>query len=179
MPRITPVETATAPQDSKRLLDAVQAAFGGLPNMFRTVAQSPAALDGMLGMFTALGRGKLGAALGESLAIAIANRNGCDYCLSAHTALGRKAGLDAAALADARLGKAADPRVAAALTFALALVDNRAHVGDADLALVRAAGFTDEEIVEIVAHTALNLFTNYINVAFAVDVDFPRVALVA
>ena len=175
MPRISPYPHAAATGVRKELMDAVKSQFGAVINMFGTVAHSPAALKSMLGAFGALGEGRIGAALGEQIAVAIADRNGCEYCLSAHTMLGRKAGVSADAMAAAREGRATDPRTQAAIDFALALVDKRAHVEAGDIDALRAAGFDDEEIVEIVAHVALNLFTNYVNVAFDVDVDFPSV----
>jgi len=177
MSRISLVDTATAAGDRKALLDQIQGAFGATPNMFRVVANSPSALRSMWGSFGALGGGVLGAALGEQIAVAIANRNACGYCLAAHTVLGRKAGVSEDALAAAQAGESPDPRVAAALRFALKIVDERGHVTDADVKALRVAGFDDEHIVEILAHVALNLFTNYVNVAFAVPVDFPEVRL--
>ncbi len=166
-----------APAASKAALEQIQAAFGGVPHMFRAVSNSPAALQSMWGAFGALGGGVIPAQLGEQIAVAIADRNRCEYCLAAHTALGRKAGASAADMAAAQSGSSADPKTAAALAFALQLVDARGQASDADVARLREAGFNDEEIVEIVAHVALNLFTNYINVAFNVPVDFPGVKL--
>jgi uncharacterized peroxidase-related enzyme len=141
------------------------------------VANSPAALQSMWAAFGALGKGTLGARLGEQLAVAIANRNRCEYCLAAHTVLGQKAGATAAEMSAAQIGQATDGKTAAALTFALKVVEQRAQLTDADVASLREVGFTDEQIVEIVAHVALNLFTNYINVALDIPVDFPKVAL--
>lgn len=109
--------------------------------------------------------------------MAIANANRCEYCLAAHTVLGQNAGATAAEMAAAQVGRSNDPRTAAALAFVLKVVAQRAQVDDADVAGLRAAGFDDGQIVEIMAHVALNLFTNYINVALDVPVDFPRVAL--
>jgi uncharacterized peroxidase-related enzyme len=145
--------------------------------MFRAAANSPAALQALWGTFGALGGGTLPATLTESVAVAIANRNGCHYCLAAHTALGRKAGASSAELTAAQDGRSGDPKIAAALTFALAVVDGRGQVAPATIDALRAAGFSDEAIVELLAHVALNLFTNYLNVAFEVPVDFPQVAL--
>ncbi|MNT41266.1 Carboxymuconolactone decarboxylase family protein [compost metagenome] len=145
--------------------------------MFRAVANSPAALKSMWAAFGALGGGVLTAQLGEKIAVAVADSNRCEYCLAAHTALGRKAGASAAEMAAAQAGRADDPQTAAALDFALKLVRQHGQVGDGDVAALRAAGFDDEQIVEILAHVALNLFTNYVNVAFDVPVDFPRVPL--
>ncbi|GMU69960.1 MAG: carboxymuconolactone decarboxylase family protein [Steroidobacteraceae bacterium] len=167
---------ATSP-DRKALLDSIHGAFGMTPNMFRAVANSPAALKSMWGSFGALGAGVIPARLGEQIAVAVADRNRCEYCLAAHTALGRNAGASDAEMRDAQAGKSADTKTQAALRFALKLVDARGQVGDADVRALHAAGFNDQEIVEILAHVALSLFTNYVNVAFAVPVDFPGVKL--
>jgi uncharacterized peroxidase-related enzyme len=177
MSRIPLIARESAPASVRPTLDAIHGAFGVTPNMFRAVANSPAALASMWGAFGALGGGTLGAKLGEQIAVAVANRNACDYCLAAHTALGRAAGVSADAMHAAQAGLSNDPKTAAALHFALKLVNARGAASADDVAAVRAAGFSDEAIVEIVAHVALNLFTNYVNVAFAVPVDFAPVAL--
>lgn len=176
-PRIPLVTGAEAPAASRPLLDAVHGAFGATPNMFRAVAHSPAALQAMWGFFGALGGGSIPARLGEQIAVAVADRNDCHYCLAAHTALGRKAGATAEEMSAAQVGESADPATAAALRFALRVVEQRGQIADADVTSLRAAGFTDGQVVEILAHVALNLFTNYVNVAFAVPVDFPGVKL--
>lgn len=171
------LQTQTAPAASQPLLTQIHQAFGATPNMFKAVSNSPAALQSMWGAFGALGKGSLGSKLGEQLAVAIANRNSCEYCLAAHTVLGQKAGASAAEMALAQAGQSEDARTAAALRFALKVVEQRAQLDDADVAELRSVGFGDEQIVEILAHVALNLFTNYINVALDVPVDFPKVAL--
>jgi len=177
MTRIALVTPAAAEGTARQLLDQIHGAFGATPNMFRAVANSPAALQSMWGSFGALGGGTLGAKLGEQIAVAIADRNDCSYCLAAHTALGRKAGASTDEMAEAQAGRSADPKTAAALAFALAVVERRGHIGEEAIAAVRAAGFDDGQIVEIMAHVALNLFTNYVNVAFDVPVDFAGVKL--
>lgn len=177
MNRVPLVERNATTADRKDLLDAIHGAFGATPNMFRAVANSPAALKSMWSAFGALGGGVIAAKLGEQIAVAVADRNACEYCLAAHTALGRKAGASADEMRHAQAGKSADAKTQAALRFALKLVDDRGQVGDADVQALRSVGFGDEEIVEILAHVALNLFTNYVNVAFAVPVDFPAVKL--
>lgn len=177
MSRVQLIDPAQATGERKELLDQIQAAFGATPAMFRAVANSGAALRSMWGSFGALGSGVIPAKLGEQIAVAVADRNDCEYCLAAHTALGRKAGASAAEMAAAQQGESADPQTAAALRFALKLVNDRAQVNDADVQALREVGFNDEQIVEILAHVALNLFTNYVNVAFAVPVDFPAVKL--
>lgn len=171
------LDTQRVPAASQALLADIHQAFGATPNMFKAVSNAPAALQSMWAAFGALGKGTLGARLGEQIAVAIANRNRCEYCLAAHTVLGRNAGASPAEMAAAQLGQSDDPRTAAALEFALKVVEQRARLGDADVARLRAAGFGDGQIVELMAHVALNLFTNYINVALDVPVDFPRVAL--
>ncbi|MBK0055847.1 MULTISPECIES: carboxymuconolactone decarboxylase family protein [unclassified Stenotrophomonas] len=177
MSRIALIDAAATTPDRQALLGQVHAAFGATPAMFRAVANSPAALASMWGSFGALGGGRLSPLLGEQIAVAIANRNACEYCLAAHTALGRKAGASGEQMAAAQVGQSSDPATAAALTFALKVVENRAQISDADVQALRDAGFDDELIVEILAHVALNLFTNYVNVAFDVPVDFPKIAL--
>ena len=173
-----PLHTAqTAPAASQPLLGQIHAAFGATPAMFRAVSNSPAALAAMWGSFGALGGGVLPAKLGEQVAVAIADRNACQYCLSAHTMLGRKAGASAEEMAEAQAGRSADPKTAAALAFAVKVVERRAAVDADDVAALRDAGFDDEAIAELLAHVALNLFTNYVNVALDVPVDFPAVKL--
>lgn len=171
------LQTQTVPAASQPLLAQIHQAFGATPNMFKAVANSPAALQSMWAAFGALGKGTLGSKLGEQIAVAIANRNRCEYCLAAHTVLGQQVGATATEMASAQAGQSDDARTVAALRFALKVVEQRAQLDDADVAALRSAGFGDEQIVEILAHVALNLFTNYINVALDVPVDFPKVAL--
>lgn len=177
MNRVPLIDRTNTTAERKAVLDDIHAAFGTAPNMFRAVANSPAALKSMWGAFGALGAGTLGAKLGEQIAVAVADRNACEYCLAAHSALGRKAGASAEELAEAQLGHSGDPKTQVALQFALNVVDARGQVTQADVQGLRDAGFSDEAVVEILAHVALNLFTNYVNIALAVPVDFPSVKL--
>ncbi len=177
MNRIPLIDSAHTSPDRKALLDQIHGAFGATPNMFRAVANSPAALQSMWAAFGALGSGTLSAKLGEQIAVAVANRNACEYCLAAHTALGRKAGATADEMAAAQVGQASDAATQAALSFALKVVEQRAQITTEDVQALRTAGFSDEAVMEILAHVALNLFTNYVNVAFDVPVDFPAVKL--
>ena len=177
MSRVPLIDPSNAPDAARRVLEEVEAAFGTTPAMFKAVANSPAALTMMWAGFGALGHGRLGAKLGEQVAVLVADRNRCEYCLAAHTALGRKAGATHDEMTDAQAGRSDDPRTAAALAFVAGLVANRGHAEDADVEALRAAGFDDQDLVELIAHVALNLFTNYVNVALAVPVDFPQVAL--
>lgn len=178
-PRIPVLNPAHASARSQALLQQVQGALQATPAMFRTVAHSPAALQFMWAGFGALGGGVLGPRLGEQIAVAVANANRCDYCLAAHTALGQAAGLSPVQLAAAQRGHSDDARTQAALHFALKLVAQRGAVGAEDVVALRAAGFDEGAVVELIAHVALNLFTNYVNIALDVPVDFPAVPLAA
>ncbi len=177
MTRITLIDPTNATGAVGEHLAQIKSAFGIVPNMFKAVANSPAALASLWGSFGALGSGRIGAKLGEQIAVAIADRNDCRYCLAAHTGLGRKAGASAQEMAEAQAGRSSDPRTAAALAFAIKVVDSRAGIAASDVEALRMAGFDDGEIVEIMAHVALNLFTNYVNLALDVPVDFPGVKL--
>ena len=177
MSRIELLTRDGARGESRQLLEQVHGAFGATPNMFRAVANSPAALASMWGAFGALGAGTLGAKLGEQIAVAVADQNDGEYCLAAHTVLGRKAGATGEEMAAAQAGQSADPKTAAALKFAVTVVKQRAKIQAADVESLRNVGFTDGEVMEIMGHIALNLFTNYVNVAFDVPVDFPQVKL--
>jgi uncharacterized peroxidase-related enzyme len=176
MTRIQPIDPASATGPAKQLLDGVQKALGFTPNLMKTLAQAPAALEGYLSLNKALAGGALPAPFREQLAIATAQANACDYCLSAHTAIGKGAGLDPASLAAARRAEAPDPKAAAGLRFSREILSSRGQVSDASLAHVRQAGFTDPEITEIVAHVALNILTNYFNNVAGTEVDFPKVS---
>ena len=171
------LDTTTASPESRVLLEQVHASFGVTPNMFKAIAHSPAALRSMTGSFAALGAGSIDALLGEKIAVAVADRNACEYCLAVHTVLGRKAGASAEEMQAAQMGEDRDPKTTAALRFALKLVDARGQVSPGDVQGLRDVGYTDAQIVEVLAHVALNLFTNYVNVAFRVPVDFPKTAL--
>jgi len=172
----TPATIETAPSASQPLLQAVKKQLGIVPNLFRLVSTSPAALEGYLGLSAALGKGELPAATGERIALAVAEINGCSYCLSAHTYLGKNvAKLDDAEMAANRQGGSNDRKADAAVRFAANVARERGHVSDDDLKAVRAAGYTDAQVIEIVQHVALNTWTNYINEVAKTDIDFPAV----
>lgn len=172
----TPATIAAAPEASRTLLEGVKKQLGVAPNLFRMVANSPAALQGYVGLLGALGKGALPVATHERIALAIAQFNACDYCLSAHTYLGKNvAKLDESEIAANRNGTSSDSKADAAVGFALKVAQLRGHVDDEDVRAVRAAGYTDGEIVEIVQHVALNTWTNYINSVARTDIDFPVV----
>lgn len=171
------IDRATASAAARPVLDNVQRAFGGVPNIFKAMANSPATLEGYLGFAGALGKGELDRKLREHIALSVAGINACTYCASAHAAIGKSLGIGDAEAKENLLGKSADARVAAALVFARALVTKRGRLSAADFAAIRAAGYDDGAIVEIIGHVALNIFTNYFNLAAGTEVDFPKVEL--
>ena len=175
MPRLTPIDPAQAEGKAKTLLDGVQKALGTTPNLMRTLAHSPAALQAYLDLGKALGGGGLSAKAQEAIALTVAGENGCDYCASAHTAIGRHLGVETTELAENLKGRSGDPKLAAILRFARALVVKRGWVSDADLGHAREAGISDGEIAEVVAAVAASTFSNYFNHVVGTDIDFPLV----
>ncbi|MFO1074177.1 MAG: peroxidase-related enzyme [Geminicoccaceae bacterium] len=175
MSRLTMPARDDVPEAAKPILDAVQGQLGVVPNMFRLLARSPAALQGFVANNGALAR-VLDVRTRERIALAVAQVNGCDYCLSAHSYLGLNlAKLDAEEIALNRQGRSGDAKADAAVRLAVKLVRERGQVAEADIAAVRAAGLDDGQIVEIVAVTAENIFTNLLNLVAATEIDFPVV----
>ncbi len=175
MSRINVPSRQTALAASQPLLDAVDKQLGVVPNLFLLVGLSPAALQGFLGLSGALAR-TLDIKTRERIALAVAQVNGCDYCLSAHSYLGLNlAKLDATEIAHNRRGTSSDTKAGAAVAFAAAVAQNRGKVSDAELQAVRTAGYTDAQIVEIVALVAENVFTNFVNIVAQTEIDFPVV----
>jgi len=175
MSRLTIPARDDVPEASKPILNAVQKQLGVVPNMFRLIAASPAALQGFTGNNGALTKA-LDVRTRERIALAVAQVNGCDYCLSAHTYLGLNlAKITAEEVALNRKGESSDTKANAAVRFAVKVVRERGHVTDADVKAVRDAGFTDGQIVEIIAVVVENIFTNLLNVVADTDIDFPVV----
>jgi uncharacterized peroxidase-related enzyme len=175
MSRITIPAREDAPAKSQPFLDAVERQLGSVPNLFRLIGNSPAALEGYLSLNGALGR-TLDAKTRERIALTIAQANGCDYCLSAHTYLGLNlAKIDDAEIALNRAGHSGDAKADAAVVFARKVLEARGRVGDAEIAAVRGAGFSEAQVIEIVATVALNVLTNFINNVARTDIDFPMV----
>jgi uncharacterized peroxidase-related enzyme len=170
----TPASIEAAPQAAQPLLQAVKKQLGVVPNMFRAISNSPAALEGYLGLNGALAKGMLEPATRERIALAIAEVNGCDYCASAHTYLGKNlAKLSDDEIAANRDGASTDAKANAAVGFAVKLAQSRGHVPEADLKAVKDAGYTDAQVIEIVLHVALNTLTNYVNETVKTEIDFP------
>jgi len=173
----TPASIEASPDASQPLLQAVKKQLGVVPNLFRVVGNSPAALEGYLSLNGALGKGKLDGKTRERIALAVAEINGCGYCLAAHSYLAKNlAKLDDAEIAANRGGASNDPKADAAVAFAAKVVRERGHVAAADVEAVRTAGYGDAEIIEIVLHVALNTLTNYVNEVAGTNIDFPVVA---
>ncbi len=173
----TPSTIESSPALAQPLLAAVHKQLGSVPNLFRIVGNSPAALEGYLSLSGALGKGTLDARTRERIALAVAEINGCEYCLAAHTYLATKlAKLDAIEIAANRDGSSGDAKAAVAVWFATQLVRERGRVSAADIARVKAAGYDDAQLVEIVVHVALNTLTNYVNSALGTELDFPAVS---
>jgi uncharacterized peroxidase-related enzyme len=175
MSRLTIPIRDDVPDASKPILDAVHKQLGVVPTMFRLIATSPAALQGFAANNGALTK-TLDVKTRERIALAVAQVNGCDYCLSAHSFLGLNlAKISAEEIALNRKGESGNPKADAAVRFATKVVRERGHVSDADIKAVRDAGFSDGQIVEIIAVIAENIFTNLLNVVAETDIDFPVV----
>jgi uncharacterized peroxidase-related enzyme len=172
--RIQPVDAAYPSGAIGRLFTEMRAKFARVPNLFRVLANAPAALEGLIGLSAALAGGTLNVKTREQLALAIAQSNLCAYCLSAHTALAVKIGLNKAEIDQAIHASATDARTDAVLKLARAIVVQRGELTDADLARARTAGLSDGEIVETVANVALNIFENYMSHVARVPIDFPQ-----
>ena len=176
MSRISIPSVETSLETVKPMLAAVQKSLGVVPNLMKLVGHSPAALEGYLALNGALNKGQLDARLRERIALAVAEHNGCDYCLSVHDYLGR----NVLKLSDGEIGAARDfssedPRAAAALRFARRVTELHGRVSESELTALREAGFDDAAMVEIVVTVALNVLTNYVNNVFQTDIDFPVV----
>lgn len=171
------IPTVSNPSSETQVMfDAIKGKLGMVPNLFQTLAQSPAVLESYLNFSGALNKTKISAGLREQIALTVAGANGCDYCASAHTAIGKMVKLESPEMTMNLEGKSADAKTQAALTFCRQVVETRGHVKDADVSALRTSGFSDQEIVEIVAVTMQNMFTNYANHIFATAIDFPVVS---
>lgn len=174
-PRIPALDPATVTGSNQKNFALLQASLGVIPNMTRSMAQSPAVLEGYISLNGALSKGSLSRPLREELALTLAAANHCNYCASAHSLLGKLAGLTELQIAAALKGTAENNKTAAALQFAQTVVEKHGQISDTDFQSVRAAGFSEGEIAEIVAQVALNIFTNYFNNVAKTEIDFPLV----
>jgi uncharacterized peroxidase-related enzyme len=177
MTRLTALNPEEVTGKTKDLFNSVQAKLGVVPNMMRTMGNSPAVLEGYLNLSGALSHGKLSAKTGELIALAVSESNSCDYCVAAHTFIGEKlVKADPAVLKAARSGNSADAKTEAILQLAKTLISKNGLVNDEDVNKAKNAGVSDAEIAETVAHTALNVLTNYFNNLANTEIDFPAVA---
>lgn len=177
MARINLVTPATATAEQAALFDAIHNKLGVVPNFLKAFANSPAALRAFLGLHGIAGEGSLDAQTRERIALALAQQNSCEYCLSAHTAIGRKAGLDNGEISANRAGTSQDARAAVAVKFARSLVTHMGDVTTAELLEMRNAGYSESDIVEIITHVGMNILTNMLGKAGQIDIDFPKVEL--
>jgi uncharacterized peroxidase-related enzyme len=176
MARLSALNPDEATGKTKELFKAITGKLGMVPNMMRTMGNSPAFLESYLNLSGALGSGSLGAKTGELIALAVAQANACDYCLSAHTYIGANlVKVDSDILNSARSGNSSDAKTDAILKFAQVLVSKKGLISDSDLENVKSAGATEGEVGEIVGHVALNILTNYFNNTAKTDIDFPVV----
>lgn len=177
MARINLVTTESANPEQKALFEAIHAQLGVVPNFIKAFANSPAALKAFLGLHGIAGDGSLDPQTRERIALALAQQNSCEYCLSAHTAIGRKAGLDSAEIEANRSGGSRDEKAAVAVRFARSLVAHMGEVTTAELVEMRNAGYSESDIVEVITHVGMNILTNMLGKAGRIDIDFPKVEL--
>ncbi len=177
MARINLVTNESANAEQKTLLDAIQSQLGMVPNFLKVFANSPDALKAFLGLHGIANAGSLDPQTRERIALALAQQNSCEYCLSAHSAIGRKAGLDNAEIAANRTGTSQDAKAAVAVKFARSLVEHTGEVTTAELLEMRNAGYSEADIVEVITHVGMNILTNILGKAGRVDIDFPKVEL--
>lgn len=175
MNRLPQLDPSRTTGKTRELLDAVKTQLGNVPNLFRVLANSPAALEGFLSFNRALADGVLTSRVREQIALAVAEINYCGYSLSAHAYLGARVGLTEREVADARRVLAADVHTAAILSLARGIAVQRGVLGDAEVRAARAANISDAEIVETVANVGFNILTNYLNHVAQTVVDFPEV----
>lgn len=177
MSRINLVTNETATQEQQALFDAIQSQLGVVPNFLKIFANSPVALKSFLGLYGVANEGSLEPLTRERIALALAQQNSCEYCLSAHTALGKKAGLSNDEITANRAGSSQDAKAAIAVKLARSLAEHKGEITTAELIEARNAGFTDGDIVEIITHVGMNLLTNILGKASRVEIDFPKVNL--
>ena len=177
MSRINVVTHANANTEQKALLDAIQAQLGMVPNFLKVFANSPVALRAFLGLHGVANDGSLEPQTRERIALALAQQNACEYCLSAHSAIGAKAGLNGAEIQANRDGTSQDAKAAVAVKLARSLAEHKGEISTAEILEARNAGYSDADIVEIITHVGMNILTNILGKASRVEIDFPKVAV--
>jgi uncharacterized peroxidase-related enzyme len=177
MSRINLVTSENANAEQKELYTAITLQLGMVPNFLKVFANSPAALKAFLGLHSITNEGSLDALTKERIALALAEKNACQYCVSAHTAIGKKAGLSSAEIEANRAGSSQDAKAAIAVKLAKALAEHNGEVTTAELLEARNAGYSESDIVEIITHVGMNIMTNILGKASRVEIDFPTVEL--
>jgi uncharacterized peroxidase-related enzyme len=177
MSRINLVTPEQANDEQQALYTAIQGQLGMVPNFLKIFANSPAALRAFLGLHSIANEGSLDPQTKERIALGLAEQNACEYCVSAHTAIGRKAGLSSAEIEANRAGSSQDAKAAVAVKFARSLAEHNGEVTTAELLEIRNAGYDDAELVEIITHVGMNVLTNILGKASRVEIDFPKVSL--
>lgn len=176
MLRLSPIEPNQVRPELHGMLDKGRVGSGQTPDFLNILAQSRAAALAYLRVEETLAKGRLSKPMREQIALAVAEINGCNYCLRAHSVLGRKAGLTEQEIESARRAAAPDAKADQMLRFTQSLVLQRGEISDADLGALRKAGFAEADVVEIVANIALNVFTNYLNILSKTEADHPAIA---
>ena len=177
MSRINVIDNHNASAEQKELLDAIHAKLGMVPNFLKIFANSPAALRAFLGLHGIANEGSLDALTKERIALALAEQNACQYCVSAHSAIGKKAGLDNNEIEANRNGSSQDAKAAVAVKFALALSEHKGKVTNSEILEVREVGYSESDIVEIMTHVGMNILTNIVGKASQIEIDFPKIEL--
>ena len=177
MHRITAVSATDATPEQAELYAAITEQLGMVPNFLKVFAHSPAALRGFLGLHGVANEGSLEPLTKERIALGLAEQNACQYCVSAHTAIGRKAGLSSAEIESNRAGSSQDAKAAVAVKFARSLAEHNGAITNTELLEVRNAGYSESDIVEIITHVGMNVLTNILGKASQVEIDFPKVEL--
>lgn len=175
MSRIPAINPDQATGQAATLLQGVERQLGFVPNILQTMANSPAVLQGYLDFSQALSQGNLSSKFREQIALAVSEANDCQYCLSAHSAIGRLVGLSEEAIEDSRKAESTDPKEGTVLALARKIVDNRGGVSDEDLGKLRKLGFSHGDIVELIANISLTVIANYFNHIAETEIDFPAV----
>jgi len=177
MSRINLVTAEQANEQQLALYSVVEKKLGAVPNFLRVFANSPTALKAFLGLHTIANEGDLDAKTKERIALGLAEQNACQYCVSAHTVIGKSVGLTGDEINANRSGSSQDAKAGVAVKFARSLAENNGEVTTEELIEIRTVGYSDTEIVEIITHVGMNILTNILTKASRVEIDFPKVEL--
>lgn len=173
MTKIKAIKPEEASEAAKAAMEMVNKKLGRVPNMYQVMANSPAILEAYVKFNGALSSGTLGNKMAELIALATAEKNSCSYCLSAHSFFGAKVGLTEEQMLEGRLFHSQDEKMNTGLLFAKKMLDNPKEISSADIEPLRNVGYSDGDILEIVANVIRNIFTNYINIISETEVDWP------